>query len=85
MEMIKSRKFFIAIMISAFTSVAPVFYKYFGVTDMVTLAALGILGSVAVGYGVINVADAKNKLLASMPQVPDNKVEVNNTEVKIGG
>lgn len=68
MDKIKSRKFFIAMVVSGFTSVAPVLYKQFGVSDVVTLAALSILGSVAVGYGVINVQDAKNKLQASMPQ-----------------
>lgn len=64
MSKIWSRKFILTILISGFTSLAPIIYKHFGVSDTVSLAALSILGGVAVGYGLINVKDAKNKMLA---------------------
>ena len=84
MDKIKSRKFIIASVISVFSAFAPILYKAMGVSDVVSLSALAILGSIAVGYGVINVKDAKNKLMATMPPATETKVEVNNTEVKVG-
>ena len=53
-----SRKFIITILILLFSSAIPVVYKGAGVSDMVVMAVLTILGAIGSAYHVANVKDA---------------------------
>lgn len=50
-----SRKFILTILISLMSAIAPVVYKKFDVSDMVTLSVLALLGGVGAAYGFINI------------------------------
>ena len=70
-----SRKFIISILTFITASGLPMLYKYLGISDVITMTVLGLVSSVAVGYGLINVKDSNNELKAGVaiaePKTPE--------------
>ncbi len=54
-----SRKFVVALIVLLLSALVPLLYRGQEVSDTVTLAVLAIFSSIAIGYGIINVNDAK--------------------------
>lgn len=70
-----SRKFIISILTFITASGLPMLYKHLGISDVITMTVLGLVSSVAVGYGLINVKDSNNELKAGVaiaePKTPE--------------
>lgn len=64
-----SRKFIISILTFVVASGLPMLYKHLEISDVITMTVLGLISSVAVGYGLINVKDANNELKAGVAVV----------------
>lgn len=54
-----SRKFVVALLVLVLSALMPLLYRGQEVSDTVTLAVLAIFSSIAIGYGIINVKDAR--------------------------
>lgn len=61
MEKFKSRKYALSVYVLLGSTIVPIAYHFIGISEAVTMSVLGILASVGVGYGIVNVQAAKTR------------------------
>ena len=55
-----SRKFIVTILVAIIGAIAPIVYTKLGVSEMVTMTVLAMVGGIGAAYGVINIKDKSN-------------------------
>jgi ClpP class serine protease len=59
MASLGGRKFIVSLLVMVSSIAAPALYKQLGVSDSIVMMVLGIIGSIGVAYGAVNVWDSK--------------------------
>ncbi len=54
-----SRKLIISVLATIIACILPIIYKHMNIGDSVTMAVLGIVSALAIGYGGLNILDKK--------------------------